>query len=107
MRKSCAKTIDVQPTGLALLLHLKRFDSRGRKLGDIVTFPRELLLGTVRYSFAAVVEHQGRTIRRGHYLAHVQSRKILCCNDATVEETTWDRIETQQPYLLAYVRADA
>ena len=100
------KEIQVQPVGRALLLHLKRFDNRGRKLGDIVTFPRELILGTVRYAFAAVIEHQGRTMRSGHYVAHVQSRKLLCCNDATVRETTWERIASQEAYVLAYVRVD-
>ena len=100
------KTLQVRPVGRALLLHLKRFDSGGRKLPDIVTFPRELMFGTVRYAFAAVVEHQGRTMRTGHYVAHVQSRKLLCCNDDTVRETTWERIASRQPYVLAYVRAD-
>ena len=99
------KTLQVQPVGRALLLHLKRFDSSARKLGDIVTFPRELMVGTVRYAFAAVVEHQGRTMRTGHYVAHVQSRELLCCDDNAVRETTWERIASQQPYVLAYVRA--
>jgi ubiquitin C-terminal hydrolase len=100
------KTLQVQPVGQALLIHLKRFDSRGRRLGDDVTFPRELIVGTARYAFAAVVEHQGHTIREGHYVAHVQSRKLLCCNDATVTETTWERIASRQAYVLAYVRVD-
>ena len=85
---------------------LKRFDSRGRKVVDDVTFPRELTVGTARYAFAAVVEHQGRTKREGHYVAHVQSRELLCCNDAKVTETTWERIASRQAYVLAYVRAD-
>ena len=100
------KTLQVQPVGRALLFHLKRFDSRGRKLDDIVTFPRELIFGTVRYEFAAVVEHQGRTLKAGHYVAHVQSRKLLCCNDDTVRETTWEGIASRQAYVLAYVRTE-
>ncbi len=89
-----------------MLLHLKRFDSRGEKLPDIVSFPRELMSGIVRYAFAAVVEHEGKTMRKGHYVAHVQSRKLFRCDDNTVTETTWERIASQEPYVLAYVRAD-
>ena len=100
------KTVDVQPVGQALLIHLKRFDSRGRKVVDDVTFPRELFVGTARYAFAAVVEHQGHTKRRGHYVAYVQSRKLLCCDDGNVTETTWEHIESRQAYVLAYVRVD-
>ena len=100
------KTVNVQPVGHALLIHLKRFDSRGRKVVDDVTFPRELTVGTARYAFAAVIEHQGRTKREGHYVAHVQSRELLCCNDAKVTETTWERIASRQAYVLAYVRVD-
>ena len=98
------KTLDVQPVGQALLIHLKRFDSTGVKVVDDVTFPRELTVGTVRYAFAAVVEHQGRTKQKGHNVAHVQSREFLCCNDTTVTETTWERIASRQAYVLAYVR---
>ena len=73
---------------------------------DDVTFPHELIVGTARYAFAAVVEHQGRTQGEGHYVAHVQSRELLCCNDAQVTETTWVRIASRQAYVLAYVRVD-
>lgn len=65
-----------------------------------------MMSGAIRYVVAAVVENQGRTMCTGHYVAHVQSRELLCCNDNAVRETTWERIASQQPYVLACVRAD-
>ena len=100
------KTVAVQPVGQALLIHLKRFDSTGRKVVDDVKFPHEMMVGTARYAFTAVIEHQGSTQGEGHYVAHVQSRKLLCCNDAQVTETTWERIASRQAYVLAYVRVE-
>ena len=70
------------------------------------TFPHELVLGTARYVFAAAVEHVGATKREGHYIAHVHTRQLLCCNDSSVTETTWDCIASSQPYMLAYVRVN-
>ena len=100
------KTVEVQPIGRALLIHLMRFDDSGRKLPDRVTFPHELVLGTARYAFAAAVEHIGATKREGHYIAHVHTRQFLSCNDRSVTRTTWDCIASSQPYMLAYVRVN-
>ena len=110
--KRCAglvqKTIQVRPLGRALLLHLKRFEFErtGRKCNDVVLFPRTLSVGTSRYEFTALVEHIGKTMHRGHYVAYVQSTHLWCCNDEDVVEVSWQTIEKKQAYLLAYVRAD-
>ena len=101
------KTLQIQPIGRALLLHLKRFDNNGRKLIDAVQFPRELIFGTARYKFAAVIEHQGETMRSGHYVAHVQSAKLLYCSDEHVTETTWEHVAAKEAYMLAYVLAES
>ena len=90
-----------------MLIHLKRFDNDGRKIADNVTFPRAFTLGNVRYDFVAVIEHVGRTKHGGHYIAHVQSQELLCCNDAKVEPTNWKRVAATQAYMLAYVRVGA
>ena len=65
------------------------------------------MLGTVRYAFATIIEHQGRTMRKGHYVAHVDSSGFKCCNDEVITDTTWENVETRQAYLLVYVRANA
>ncbi len=101
------KNIRVQPRGRALLFHLKRFDNKGRKRNDLVTFPRMLHFGTARYEFAAVVEHIGATMKSGHYVTYLQSENFKCCNDNVITDTTWENVEARQAYLLMYVRADA
>ena len=101
------KNIRVQPRGRALLLHLKRFDNAGRKRNDLVTFPRVLNFGIARYEFMAAVEHIGAILKEGHYVAYVQSRSVLCCNDDFITDTTWAEVEQHQAYLLVYVRSDS
>ena len=98
--------VDVELVGQLLLIHLKRFDRTGHNLRDGVTFPRELIVGIARYAFAAVVEHQGCTKTDDYYVAYVQSRKLLCCNDDLVTETSWEDIASRQAYVLAYVHID-
>lgn len=103
------KTLHVQPLGRALLLHLKRFEynQAGRKRNDVVTFPRTLAFGSARYEFAALVEHRGKTLGGGHYVAYVESSRLFCCNDAVIAEIAWQEVEKRQAYLLAYIRTDA
>ena len=84
---------------------MKRFDNEGEKKMDHVTFPNDFTLGHVRYVFAAAIEHTGQTIGGGHYIAHVQAKELLRCDDETVTKTTWGRIAATQAYMLAYVRA--
>ena len=100
--------IHVQPLGRALLLHSKRFEyeQTGRKRSDVVTFPRALSLGSARYAFAARVEHRGRTLGRGHYVAFVESSRLFCRDDAVISELSWQEVERREAYLLAYVRVD-
>ena len=110
--RACAglvqKTLHVQPLGRALLLHLKRFefDLAGRKRRDVVPFPRTLAFGSAQYAFAALVEHIGPTLGAGHYVAYVDSGRLLRCDDTEISQSTWDEIETREAYLLAYIRTD-
>ena len=107
------KTVQVEPIGKALLLHLKRFefDERElttRKLDDAVKFPQTLTLGAARYEFTALIEHLGKNVTNGHYVAYVNNaNKFWRCNDSEVEQMEWKEIKDRQAYLLAYVRTDS
>ena len=102
------KALHVQPLGRALLLHLKRFEftRTGRKLNDVVLFPRTLGLGTARYEFTALIERLGKAMRTGHYVAYVQNANLWRCNDNDVVQIPLQEVEKRQAYLLAYVRTD-
>ena len=101
------QTIHVQPLGRALLLHLKRYDyETQRKLNEPVFLDRVLTFGTARYEFTALIEHQGRSMQSGHYVAYVRSTNYWLCNDKDVVQVTWNDVEKRQAYLLAYVRVD-
>ena len=40
-------------------------------------FPRDLLVGNVRYVFAAMAEHKGGTEKTDHYVEYLRARNIF------------------------------
>ncbi len=99
-----------------LVLHLPRAQAvatsgRAAKVQTHIAFPLEGLslaaLGADgAYDLAAVVEHQGRGVQEGHYVAYtrhakvrrrgrvsVQSNEWMLCNDARIESVPREQVQ--------------
>ena len=99
-----------------LLIHLKRFDNDGRKLGHPVEF-QPYLPGKSddrRYMLTGVVLHKGQSILRGHYRSVIRCAKsgklyllddhrppmLIADSDATLD------VIYRQAYILVFSKED-
>jgi ubiquitin C-terminal hydrolase len=61
----------------------------------------------VRYDACSVIEHKGRGIDRGHYLAYAKeaaSQEWISYDDAIVKVSSEEAVEAAQAYVMVYVR---
>lgn len=99
-----------------LTLHIKRFQQRGRtfsKYSTYVSFPLELYLDPYccdppaskhrKYRLLGVVEHLGKTLQFGHYVAHVRSgNSWYYVSDEYVRQESVEEVLACNAYILLY-----
>lgn len=99
-----------------LTLHIKRFQQRGRsfsKYSTYVSFPLELDLGPYccntsaskhsKYRLLGAVEHLGKTLQFGHYVAHVRAgNSWYYVSDDFVKPESVDEVLKCNAYILLY-----
>jgi len=99
-----------------LTLHIKRFQQRGRtfsKYSTYIAFPLELYLDPYcfetcaskhrKYRLLGVVEHLGKTLQFGHYVAHVQSgNSWYYVSDEYVRQESVEEVLACNAYILLY-----
>lgn len=118
------KQLSIEKLPNVLVVHLKRFDAlRDRKICDPVSFPLQGLdlspqlspfcrksdVDRTKHSFdlAAVVNHDGGDLARGHYTCFVkEGGKWFVCDDTKVSPVQPDEVAKSQGYILFYVRSD-
>jgi len=129
-RGLCEKKLSFQKLPLVLTLQLKRFRQENKKkdikISDFVQFPlRDLDLslyltkGEQRksslngyhthdqemYDLFGIVEHRGKNLGSGHYIAYVQKNGIwYICDDEHVQTISDDKVRNVQAYILFYIK---
>jgi hypothetical protein len=117
-KKASTKQMTVHVPPAALMVHLKRFSSNGRKLGHHVSFSEQLDLAPVltpvsrmegwpsRYRLAGIIVHVGDTRNGGHYISYTRApnRQWYRASDKRVERVDWNIVAVQQAYMLFYLR---
>lgn len=94
----------VSPLPQNLIIQLDRFDwsssNGGIKNESEIQFEEELEIANQRYRLIAIVVHQGKTLKGGHYTALVcQDKKWWKCNDSVVSEIFLEDPAFKQGYL--------
>ncbi len=97
--------IKIEASPDTLIIHLKRFENKLKKLDCAVAFPadRRVTVQGDEYEIIAFINHLGSSIDGGHYTADVRDltageERWLHCNDATVRE-----VEPSDPDSKAYI----
>ena len=100
------------------VLHLKRFDFMGRKVGKFLPFPETLTLNpfmsrrsekdseVFKYQLYGVLVHAGGSVSSGHYYCYVKSPAGVWyeMNDESVQQVSLKVVLQQQAYILFYSR---
>ncbi|MCQ2821437.1 MAG: hypothetical protein MJ252_29605 [archaeon] len=104
-----------------LILHLKRFDNKQRKITKKIDFEREINLKDFYYHpegkerrkyifrLKAVLLHQGNSIYSGHYFSYVNvtgQEDWYCFNDTIVKRIDPSLVYDSKPYILFYEKLD-
>ena len=118
-RTSTTFTEKLLSTPKVCIFHLQKMDRLQKKTYEIVDFPFENLDLTefqiskkqgATYDLIAVCNHEGRSVRRGHYFSYVKNlcnEKWHCFNDSTVTPVDKNSIKSPENYILIYERKDS
>ncbi len=112
-RNNSTKILTFQKFPRILVVHLKRFDNRQRKIKKFVRYEKSLPMGKytnsrkkekIEYRLSSVLIHEGSSIYSGHYFCYlrVDDDNWYCFNDQRVFPVEESLVMKQTPYILFY-----
>jgi hypothetical protein len=112
-RNNSTKILTFQKFPRILVVHLKRFDNRQRKIKKFVKYEKTLPMGKytnsmkkekIDYRLSSVLIHEGNSIYSGHYYCYlrVDDDNWYCFNDQRVFPVEESLVMKQTPYILFY-----
>jgi uncharacterized UBP type Zn finger protein len=93
----------LETTSKFLCLHMKRWDAASlRKNSTKLCIPDVLTVGAQTYKLYAIIQHHGRTVNSGHYIAFVQYDGFVCMNDISVKRINPNCERNMNAYIVVY-----
>jgi ubiquitin C-terminal hydrolase len=91
---------------LIVTVILMRFDRDLHKIDRYVTFPDRLEIGHQTYELYGLIEHEGKVINHGHFIAYVRDETGAWhkADDTCVYRAKREAVMSSHPYLLFYKR---
>jgi Ubiquitin carboxyl-terminal hydrolase len=95
-------------TNEVLIVCLKRFCGKGKKITTDIETPRELMYKQKTYRLRSQVDHVGTTTKSGHYIAHkMVDWKLFTISDMDITKPKKNVLESRQSYLAFYSEVKA
>ena len=92
-----------------LLICFKRYNNRGDKDGRTLTVPEKLKVAKDTHALHALVFHDGKTIRSGHYWVETYNRerdKVYRLNDTRVTKKRALSRTSREVYVALYIKLE-
>ena len=96
-KRTLRKKVSVKRMPEILILHLKSYKwKKKKKNSQKMHIPSKFL----NLNLVSTIEHQGKSMDSGHYIAHIKTDRWYICSDESIRATN---THSQTPYILFYI----